>query len=137
MISHKRWIHLSTAMAFTGALMALPAATFAHGIPPAAAQHQKQRDTAPDPVSTPTTLSGQISVMSREIALATSNGMTYQLRFGPPWYVMESALASANGQTATITGKLAGHSLHVRAFNGKTLRGHGKPPWAGLHGHSG
>ncbi len=137
MIFRKLWIHLSTAMALTGGLVALPAATFAHGTPPAVAHHQKQRDTAPDSTLTLTTLSGQISVMNREIALATSNGLTYQLRLGPPWYVMESALASANGQTGRITGNLSGHFLHVRTLDGKTLRGHGKPPWAGLHGHGG
>ena len=64
----------------------------------------------------------------------TSDGATYDLDAGPPWFHGDNhPLKAFVGETVTVTGEAAEGSTEVDvvAVNGTALREGGKPPWAG------
>jgi len=64
----------------------------------------------------------------------TSDGTTYDLDAGPPWFHGDNhPLKAFVGETVTVTGETAEGSTEVDvvAVNGTALREGGKPPWAG------
>lgn len=125
-----------TIAAVAGAMLAIPAASFAHGLPKNATLHghHMTKSHKADAPSSPITTTGKVSSTSGALQLKTSSGTTYTLRFGPPWYTTTSPLAKTVGQTITVSGSASSHTIQVHTLNGKTLRGHGKPPWAGVKG---
>ncbi len=131
---HKRWKYLFAAMAIgMGAVVGISGATFAHALPNHghghlnSAAHRDQGDRS----SRTVTLTGRLSETRHGIVLTTSQGRTYRLLEGPQWYA-DSVFKALQGQSATVVGRQTGLLVHVQTMNGQAVRGHGKPPWAGV-----
>ncbi len=129
-----KWWGALAGTALTGALIALPSATFAHSLPAAASKHHQhvQAASGSDPASMPISVTGRIAVTNQAADITLLNGTVYGLQVGPKWYAA-TAFAGDNGHSMAITGRVTGKMIHVTAVNGQSVHGKGKPPWAG-HG---
>jgi len=70
----------------------------------------------------------------RAVYRLTSDGTTYDLDAGPPWFHGDNhPLKAFAGKTVTIVGEIAEGSteIDVATVDGTALREGGKPPWAG------
>ncbi len=121
------------------ALMTWPVATYAHGLGTAhrsagvhATSHQGT-DFAP----VLSTLSGTLTRGGPTGVALAVNGVSYTVRFGPPWYTASSVLGRDVGTAVTMTGQVHAHTVRAHSVNGRPLRTRGKPPWAGAHGKQG
>lgn len=125
--------------AVSAALLSWPMLTFAHGVGGVHSAHAKTAmHNGPDNNAPLTSLVGKLATGGQTGVQLTVGSATYTLRFGPPWFTPKSSLGSMVGQTATVAGRVHGHSMHAVSVNGRALRGHGKPPWAaGAGAHHG
>lgn len=109
--------------------LTLPVAAFAHGRGVAAQAHAAAHGRSVAEASQ--TVSGVVGVDASGYTL-TSGSSVYELRLGPVWYHGMNSLVHV-GQAITVTGSIAGTTLHVRLIDGLKAHGHGRPPWAGKH----
>lgn len=121
------------------ALLSWPVATFAHGLGaghrPAGVPTLSYHGA--DSASVLSTLSGTLTRGGPTGVSLSVQGVSYTVRFGPPWYTASSVLGRDLGTTRTLVGQVHAHTIQAHSVNGRPLRDHGKPPWAGVHGKHG
>jgi hypothetical protein len=97
-----------------------------------------QANKPPKADKSPITLTGTIAATTdaegRAMFTLQSDGTTYTLDGGPPWFYGDNHPLNAYvGQSVTVVGALAAGSteVDVESIDGQPLREPGKPPWAG------
>ena len=94
---------------------------------------EPKADRSPEPT---VTARGLVSATKRadgttDMTIA-SGGTTLRIHVGPPWFAAAiDPLAAFAGKTVTIVGEQDGDTIDVDTVDGVTVRGSGKPPWAG------
>ena len=90
------------------------------------------------PATAPITLNGTIETSTdadgNTIYTLTDGGTTYTLEAGPKWFFGDDyPLDPYVGQDVTVEGEIAEGTteVDVKSIDGTSLRGEGKPPWAG------